>query len=130
MRKESRFENVSILVIDDEMMLTEALALDFERRGCEVFQATDIEEAFRIVSAHSIDVVLSDVRLPTGSGIDLLERIKKVNQKRPQVVFLTGFSDLTRDDAIQKGAYELLEKPIDREKMFSTVAEAAVLAKK
>ena len=109
----------TILVVDDEDELRKAIAFDFKRRGCTVLEANCGNEAIKIVMSNQIDAVVSDVRMPNGTGVDLLVEIRKINLKIPVVFLITGYADISKEDAISKGASDLLDKPIDRKKMIS-----------
>jgi DNA-binding NtrC family response regulator len=114
----------TILVVDDEEMLREAIVFDLRRRGCETLEAGDGKEAFEIVSKHKVDAVISDVRMPKGGGVELLERIRAAYPYWPVVLLVTGFADITEPEAIRKGAIGLLDKPIDRKKMLQALSDA------
>ncbi len=112
------------MIVDDEDELRLAIAFDFKRKGHIVHEAANGQEALKIVQDHPIDLVISDVRMPHGDGIELLKMIRQRNPKIPIVVLATGFADLSRSEAIQMGAFALIEKPINRKKMFELVEAA------
>ena len=72
------------------------------------------EEAFSIWRRESLDLLISDVRLNGGSGIDLARRLKAVPEPSPLVVFVTGYADLSNEEAYDVGACAILNKPINR----------------
>lgn len=115
---ESVLKGKKILVVDDEPELRKAILFDLKRRGCETYEAANGTEAVQIASIHAIEVIISDVRMPNGNGIDLLKAIRAKHPTLPIVLLATGFADLTEPEALQMGAYALLEKPIDRKKML------------
>jgi CheY-like chemotaxis protein len=105
--------NKTILIVDDEADLREPLVTEFESLGCKVFQAKNGREAFEIVRKEKIDAVISDIRMPGGDGIEFLKRVKDYNYQCPVVMLITGFSDLTQDEAFNLGAEAVLSKPFD-----------------
>lgn len=121
----AELQGLHVLIVDDESDLRQALAFDFRRRGCQVFEASSGRTAIEVVRLHRIDVVLSDVRMPNGSGVDLLKEIREIDPDLPIVLLATGFADLTEAEALELGAYALLEKPIDRKRMVALFLEAA-----
>lgn len=117
-------KDVTILVVDDEAGLRKALAFDFKRRGFNVLDAGCGNDAFEIVRNNRIHVVLSDVRMPNGDGIELLDKIKAIDPEIPVVMFITGFADLSLEDAYNKGADAVFSKPFDRKEVIATVIKA------
>lgn len=110
-----------VLIVDDEDLLRKAMSSDFKRKGYQVFEASNGRDAFEIVKNNTIDIVLSDVRMPGGDGIELLNRIKEVNPDTPIVMFVTGFADMTLEEAYHKGADAVFMKPFDRKELFEAV---------
>lgn len=102
--------NKSILVVDDEVDLREVIVEFFEIEGYKVFGAACIKEGIEIFDTEAIDFVISDVTMPEGSGIELLAY---VHEKKPQTPFLilSGYSDISREFAIEKGAIDVFPKP-------------------
>lgn len=100
-----------ILIVDDEMEICQMIVFNFDTRGFETFSANDPEQAMEIVKEQDLDIVIADVRMPKGGGVKLLADIKKYNPEKPKVFLLSGFSDITAEQAIQKGAEALIVKP-------------------
>lgn len=119
----------TILIVDDEDELREALVYDFKRRKCLVLEARDGLEAYEIFLKHKIDIIISDVRMPQGNGVDLLKKIRALHPEIPVVLLATGFADITSDEGVKLGALAVLDKPIDRKKMFKLLANATVFKK-
>ena len=114
----------TILVVDDDADLREAFSDIFTLKGAHVFVASGGHEAMKIVTQNKIDLVLSDVRMPNGSGVELLDEIKKHNSAIPVVLLITGFADISAAEAKTKGAFALLEKPINQLKLLELVNNA------
>lgn len=115
----------TVLIVEDEPDLREMIAYDFRGWGFAVFEAGCGREAFAIVQKEQIDVVVTDVRMANGDGVELLEKIKLFNAKKPAVIFLSGFSDLTSEEAYRKGAAAVLAKPFERKDLRAAVERAA-----
>lgn len=113
-----------LLIVDDEVDLREALAFDYERKGFHILMAANGREAFEILQKQSVDIVLSDVRMPGGDGLELLDRIRKANCETPFVIFITGFSDITHAEAYDRGVDAVLAKPFERKVLHETVLRA------
>ena len=101
----------SILVVDDEADFRDILAISFEAAGFKVFKAANGREAFDLIVANSIDVVVSDIRMPGGDGVELLERAKARSPETPIVLLVTGYTELSTADAHDKGAEAMFAKP-------------------
>jgi two-component system chemotaxis response regulator CheY len=114
-------KNKTLLIVDDEKDLREPLALEFESLGCQVFQARNGKEAFDIVLREKIDAVISDIRMPGGDGIELLKKIKAQNPIFPVVMLITGFTDLSHEEAYHLGAEAVLAKPFDLDAVDAAV---------
>lgn len=115
----SKLKGKTILVVDDESELRKAIVYDIKRLGCHVLEASCGNEAIEIVKKNRIDAVISDVRMPNGTGVELLEQIRKLNPEIPVVLLITGFADISKEEVMSKGAHEILDKPIDRKKLIS-----------
>jgi len=117
----------TLLLIEDEDLLGEELTRHLRREGWEVARSRTIAEARRLIVDKAVDplVVLSDMSLPDGNALDLLEAVKG-RAAHGEWVFLTGYgtiSDSVR--GVRLGAYDFLEKPCDLERLDLVVAGAA-----
>lgn len=115
-----------ILIAEDEEALRTSLVEFFSSVGYVVHSAQDGSKAIELLSEHRFDAVLTDIRMPTKTGIDLLNRIERGRQKgqpSPKVIIMTGL--LEEGEAYLKslGASAVLEKPIRLQKVVQTVEE-------
>ena len=111
----------TLLIVEDEPDLREPLVMEFESLGCRVFEAKNGKEAFELIKTQKIDAVISDIRMPGGDGVELLKRVKDFNFRFPVVMLITGFSDLSREEAFHLGAEEILAKPFDLDEIGDAV---------
>lgn len=118
--------NKNLLVVDDEKDLREIIAGELEFLGARVFQAENIHQAFEIISKNKMDIVITDIRMPGGSGIELLDFIKSIDPFYPAVILITGFSDIGLEDALNKGAEALLNKPFKLDELVQLVARLSL----
>ncbi|MEF3694978.1 MAG: HD domain-containing phosphohydrolase [Candidatus Cloacimonadota bacterium] len=114
-----------ILVIDDDnsiLSIIEAILID--EPNLEVKCLDNPREALQHISTQEVNVILTDIKLPGFTGIELLERVGKFNPGI-QVILMTGFSEpeLMRR-AIQLGAYDFLHKPFDYNELILTTLQA------
>jgi len=101
----------TILIVDDERAQRQVLAGDLKSRGFSVLEADSAETALEVVSSNIIDVILSDLKMPGASGIDLLASIKEINPDI-SVVIMTAYASVeTAVQALKNGAYDFITKP-------------------
>lgn len=109
-----------ILVVDDEESVRSIFQRALASFGYECLSAENGEEALRILHDHSIDVVITDVRMPGMDGMELTRRIK--SEYTADVIVVTGFAENMRYDAIVKnGASDFLRKPVPIEELLARV---------
>jgi len=114
-----------VLVVDDEQLILKIISDILAKEGYEVLVANNCEKAADLLKTTSFDVVLSDIKMPLKSGIDLLEEIKNKDPNIP-VILMTGFASLeTAVEAVQNGAFDYLIKPLDYGKLKSVIEHAA-----
>lgn len=110
-----------VLVVDDEANQRNILKTILSEEGYETHVASSGEEALKVVKTYNPDVVLTDLKMEGMDGIELMEEIKS-RRDAPEVVLMTAFGTVsTAVEAIKKGAYHYLEKPLDKDKVLSTV---------
>ncbi|TKJ42432.1 sigma-54-dependent Fis family transcriptional regulator [candidate division LCP-89 bacterium B3_LCP] len=113
-----------ILLVDDETLSRQPIA-DFleEQLHHQVTQCGDGKEALKIFTAEPFPIVLTDVRMPGISGLDLLMRIRSVPEgRRTSVILFTGYADVdTAIGALRQGAGDLLRKPLNLEELAQVV---------
>lgn len=115
----------SILVVDDEESLRITLAANLELEGHQVLEASSGEEALRVVRERSVDVVLTDIRMPGLHGVELHRHLRREHPGLP-VVLMTAFAQESLiNDALAEGAFTVLPKPFDVEHLLGTLRRAA-----
>ena len=108
----------TILLVEDEPFLRELMDAWLRRAVGRVMHAENGANALRVLSHHKIDLVVTDLRMPVMDGVDLLQRINQGQARKPCVIFITGFCDLSLRQAHDMGAEAILEKPIRREELL------------
>ncbi|SHH36821.1 DNA-binding transcriptional response regulator, NtrC family, contains REC, AAA-type ATPase, and a Fis-type DNA-binding domains [Chryseolinea serpens] len=123
----------SVLVVDDEENLRKLLSRVVELEGYTVTQAASVKEAIKALQHDLFQVVISDVKLPDGNGIDLTARIKK-EYPGVEVIVLTAYGTIADGvKAIKNGAFDYLTKGDHQERiipLLSKAAEKAMLQQK
>ncbi|MDQ7063709.1 MAG: sigma-54 dependent transcriptional regulator [candidate division KSB1 bacterium] len=111
----------SILIIDDEPAQLQSLKSFLSRRGYEVFTATDGPEGLHLAEQHTIDLVLTDYRMPEWNGFMVLRKIKDLNPDIDVVVMTAYGSIEDAVDIMKAGAYDYLTKPIDLDELENLI---------
>lgn len=108
-----------VLVVDDEPIVVNSIRKILSRKGFSVQEAFTCKDALAAVFANDYDLVLLDMRLTDGNGIDVLQKIKA---RKPQlrVVIVTGYASTdTAVEAIQKGASDYMPKPFTPDELYN-----------
>ena len=113
-------QDLAVLVVDDEPELAELVAMEYEAIGSKVYTADNCRNAIRVAKEHSIDILITDYRMPNESGLDLAIGLTKENILIPVLIFMTGFADLTLEDAYNCGAGAIFGKPFNKRELIKT----------
>ncbi|WP_185965977.1 sigma-54 dependent transcriptional regulator [Flavobacterium sp. ZT3R18] len=114
----------NILIIDDEEKLRHLLARIIKSEGFEVFEASDLKSGFKKLEINDIDVVLCDVKLPDGNGVDFLQKIK-TTFPLTEVILLTAFGKISDGvQAMKNGAFDYIVKGDDNDKIIPLLYKA------
>jgi two-component system, NtrC family, response regulator PilR len=113
-----------ILIVDDERSLREFLVIFLRRGGHRVEAAADVEAARKVIAEREFDVVITDLKMPDGSGLDVLAESKRLRPDT-QVVVVTAFATAeTAIAAMKAGAYDYLTKPFKVDEVGLVVERA------
>lgn len=108
----SKLKGKKALVVDDEEVLRELLVVQLTDREVEAIEASCANDAIEMLQNQVVDFIISDVRMPNGTGVDLLEAVSKMPEEiKPEIVMMTGFADLTEEEALKMGALKMFSKP-------------------
>ena len=116
--------NQSILIVDDDLAHRTMLKKLLGGWGYEVFEADDGAIAIDEVHKRSFDLILMDIRMLKVSGIEALEQIKIINPAIPIIIMTAYASVETAVDALKKGAYDYLTKPLDFDELKIAINRA------
>jgi len=116
--------NGRVLLVDDEVGIRTLLRWELGAEGLDIVEAADGADALDVLEDQSFDVIISDVRMPGMSGLDVL---RGARQRSPEteVIISTGYADLdSAVECVRNGAFDLLHKPYDTRELVSSVARA------
>jgi two-component system response regulator PilR (NtrC family) len=113
-----------VLVVDDERGMRDFLEIFFRREGMEVSTAASVAEARALLDADEFDLVMTDVQMPGGNGLELLRSVKE-SSPETIVIMVTAFATAeTAIEAMKQGAYDYLTKPFKLDEVRLVVNKA------
>jgi two-component system nitrogen regulation response regulator NtrX len=116
---------VQVLIVDDEVGIRTSLSGVLEDEGYETGTVESGEDCLQVLSERHFDVVLLDIWLPGMDGLEVLERVRAL-ENPPEVVMISGHGNIeTAVKATKLGAYDFLEKPLSVDKTLIVVKNAA-----
>ena len=119
---------IRALIIDDEPDIRQLLTLTLSRMGLECDTAADIKSAMALLNQHPYALCLTDMRLPDGSGIDLVHKISRDHANTP-VAMITAYGNVeTAVEALKAGAFDFISKPIELDNLRQIIRSAIKLS--
>jgi len=113
-----------ILVVDDESEIRRSVRMILEYEGYDVQEASSGPEALALIEREAPDLVFLDIKMPGVDGLEVLEKIKHVNESLP-VVIISGHGTVsTAVEATKLGAFDFIEKPLASERVLVTIKNA------
>ena len=113
----------SILVVDDEADIRSIVAMMLEDKDFAVLEASSGNEALEIFQREEVFAIFSDIRMDDGDGIELLRRIRSIDQSKPFICLMTGFTYKSEKEILDMGANAVFSKPLDFTLMMKTLNE-------
>jgi len=114
----------SVLVIDDEPDIRELLEITLGRMGLNTVSAANCKEAKEYLAKQEFDLCLTDLKLPDGSGIDLVNAVQQLNYPLPVAVFTAHGNTDAAITAMKAGAYDFISKPVNLEQLRQLINNA------
>lgn len=118
------FNNKTVLVVDDEPDILDLVSMNLEDAGYDVITASSGNEALKVIMNQTVNAVISDIRMPDCDGLSLLNNLRIEFHDVPLLLFMTGQSDLSIEDAYDNGAKGLFQKPINFSILLETLSRA------
>ncbi len=116
---------LNLLVVDDEPDLRTLYELTLVREGYEVECAGTVEEAWALLQGRAFHALITDMRLPDGTGLELIKRMQAAGRPENAVVITAYGSPENAVEALKAGAFDYLTKPVDLKQFRAVVASAA-----
>ena len=115
LKKTSKMEHKSLLIVDDDNIFRDRLSRSMEKKGFEVIQAEGVKKGIDKATQNKPYFAVVDLRLNDGNGIEVVRHVQKANPNS-RVIMLTGYGNIpTAVSAIKEGAIDYLSKPADAE---------------
>ncbi|CCK79712.1 sigma-54-dependent transcriptional regulator [Desulfobacula toluolica] len=114
----------NLLIVDDEHPIRESISMFMSEKGHSIHTASSVNESISVFKECTPDVVILDIRLPDGSGLDALSQMRDF-YPLSKVIMITAFQDMeTTIEAMKRGAYDYIHKPLDADELEKTVNDA------
>lgn len=120
-----RLKNFKILVVDDDEDIREIIVAKLELHEAICDEAPDGIKAFDKIKENDYDCVVTDIRMPNASGIDLANMIREYTGKSPKLIMMSAFTDINNDMAQRLGALGLFMKPDDLDNLILLIEDAS-----
>ena len=109
----------SVLIVDDDDTLRATLKKIFDKAGYQTQTARNAHEAVKAFAEHPWDLVLADLKMPRRNGLSLLDELRGLRPDA-RVVIMTAYGDHdTEEDALRRGAFAYLDKPVSRSELLA-----------
>ncbi len=119
---ELTIDNFSILIVDDENELTKVLSSYLTGKEITCYCASNGEEALELIKQNqSINLILTDIKMPIMSGLELLKKVRSFNHDIPVIVLTGNGNKQEAVESIRNGANDFLDKPVDLEVLYKTI---------
>ncbi len=111
----------TVMIVDDEKAILSFLGPSLNDAGYRTLTATNATEALDLMSRHTIDVAVVDIKMPGISGLEFLRRLKDSGVETPVLVMTAAAEESTAAEALELGAYAYIVKPIPLNRLTSLV---------
>lgn len=117
-----RNSDISVLIVDDEVIVRERVALHVRKAGYSIVGLSqDVKEALAVLDSSPVDIVITDIAMPSISGVEFLEQVRKEGNDA-RFIFITGYNDFSYAvTALKNKASDYLLKPIDPKGLLSAL---------
>ncbi|TNE92925.1 MAG: sigma-54-dependent Fis family transcriptional regulator [Gammaproteobacteria bacterium] len=119
-----------VLVVDDEPDIRELLSITLEQMGLEVVTAAKLSKARKLLESESFDLCLTDMKMPDGNGLELVETVQAMHQQMP-IAMITAYGNMEiAIEALKKGAFDFISKPLELIRLRNVVQSALKLGQR
>ena len=115
----------TILIIDDDKLIRQIVEDILNKNAYRVLTAANAEEGLAIIKSEKVDIILLDIIMPTESGLDMIPRIKEVNQDIAIIIMTAHASTDSAIEAIRKDVFDYVKKPVQSSELLHSIKNAA-----
>ena len=112
---------IKIIVVDDDVIMLQAIKNMLTNNGCEVFATTDAQDALDTIEEEDYDLIISDIMMPYVSGIELLSSIKQIKKDIPIIIISALDQQEVIMTAFEEGAEDFVKKPLNLNELLLRV---------
>lgn len=113
-----------ILVIDDELSIRDLIINELEANGAECVEAANAADGLSYYKNQHFDVVVSDIRMPDGDGLQFMTQIRSANLPRRPIIFMSAFLDIPRREIYDLGVETIIDKPFKLSQLLELIKTA------
>ncbi len=114
----------AVLIVDDERSMRIVLSTFLKRKGVQVAEASGFSEALKKIQQERYDVVITDLKMDDGGGVDVLRAVKRLTPATP-VIILTGYATIpSAVETMKLGAFDYLTKPFEPDELLLKIHNA------
>lgn len=114
----------SILIVDDEKSIRDTLSIILESSGYKIYTAKNGYEALHIINEYLIDILITDLRMPGMDGLELMEKVFKIDQII-EVIFISAYADIkSAVEAMKMGAFDYIQKSFSTNELLVIIEKA------
>ncbi len=100
-----------ILIVEDDHDICDIMTLYFENKGYKVATISNSREAITMIQKTIPDILITDLKMPLGSGVELLQNLKAQGIKIPKIAVMSGYADFSQNELSALGAQAVVQKP-------------------
>ena len=116
------------LIVDDERDIRELLSMTINRMGLDASTAGTLLEAKQLLDEQAFDICLTDMRLPDGNGLELIQHVAKLYNRMP-IAMITAYGDVqSAVNALKAGAFDFVSKPVDLAELRDIIQRGLLLS--
>jgi DNA-binding NtrC family response regulator len=113
--------DITVLLVDDEADILESLSINLQLDDFKLLTASSGMEAIEVLKKATIDFIISDVRMPKGDGVFLLNYVKEHYPHVPHILLYSGFAEITANEVKRLGGIDLISKPPNIDELASII---------
>lgn len=118
-------KGIRILIVDDDQNIRETLSILLSLDGAIISEASDGNIAYDMIQNYDYNIIISDIRMPVCSGVELLNKVKKAKNKIPPILLMSAFTDISTAKAKELGAKGMFLKDSDSKYLKEMILQSA-----